>query len=166
MPPDNPSTATAVDRETAWLTTSGDGLPALPRSAGGVFDTIQAYWPRTPSRRGTQLYVLRDHIRQDRSANIRQVAQYTFRLRIIWPMSSGQGAAEADQRELDEAIEQVLRRVGGFLGDKTHGGRFLSVAEDPRAVEVQIESPERGIAAEGQFSATVTYRADDFEINN
>ena len=45
------STADAVDREAAWLATSGDGLPALLVTAGGPFGVVQAYWPRTPGKR-------------------------------------------------------------------------------------------------------------------
>lgn len=52
------TTADAVDRETAWLQTVGDSLPALLSTAGGPFDNVQGYYPRTPSMEQKTLYVM------------------------------------------------------------------------------------------------------------
>lgn len=157
------STADAVDREVAWLTSSGDGLPALLVSAGGPWDNVQAYQPRTPGKRASNLYVLRRQIHEKRFANVRRMASYEFVLKAIWPLSNGQGIAEAEQRAFDEALDLVLTRIGGLVGDKSHGGRFLSVAENPEWVNVRFTDPEQTLP-QGEFHAEITYYADDTEI--
>lgn len=158
------TTADAVDRETQWLTTFGDGLPALQRSQGGPFDIVQAYWRRTPAGRTTQLYVIRKHLLEERFANVRRMPRYHFELRIVWPQSSATGAAEDPQRGLDAAVDLVLQRVGGFVGDKSHGGQFRSVAEHPPEVNVDFADPVRSMDARADLEATVLYWADDTEI--
>lgn len=158
------STADAVDREVAWLTTSGDGLPALLASAGGPFGNIQGYWARTPGRRGTNLFVMRRGLTERRFANVRRMATHELVLKIVWPLSSGVGAAEDDQRALDVAVDQVLQRIGGFTGDKSHGGRFRSVAEDPAHVTVRFVDPAGTVPPEAEFWAEIAYTADDPEF--
>ncbi|MGH7743204.1 MAG: hypothetical protein ACREQ5_00070 [Candidatus Dormibacteria bacterium] len=158
------STADAVARETAWLNTPGGGLPTLPASGGGPWGVVQGYWPRTPSRRaGGQLYVVRTAIHEKRFANQRLMYTHMFALRLVWPLSSGSGNAEADQQSFDNAIELVLQKVRAYQGDKTHGGRFLSVAENPPEVTVQFEDPARYLASEAEFRATISYHADDVD---
>lgn len=157
------TTADAVDREVAWLSTSGDGLPALLASAGGPFTNIQAYWPRTPGRRNTNLYVLRRSFTLRRFANVRQMATHELVLKIVWPLQSGQGRAEDDQRALDAAIDKLVLRIAGFPGDKSHGGRFRSVAEDPPQVHVQFSDAAHTMSPEIEFLAEITYHADDPE---
>jgi uncharacterized RDD family membrane protein YckC len=157
------STADAVDREVAWLTSSGDGLPALLTASGGPWDNLQAYQPRTPGKRAANIYVLRRGIHEKRFANVRRMATYEFALKMIWPLSSGQGIAEADQRAFDAAVDLVLTRIGGLVGDKSHGGRFLSVAENPEYVNVRFTDPEQTLGM-GEFHAEITYHADDTEI--
>lgn len=158
------STADAVDREVAWLTTAGDGLPALLSTNGGPFGNVQPYWARTPGKRGTNLFVLRRRIHEKRFANVRRMATYEFTLKIVWPLQSGTGSAEADQRALDAAVDKVLTRIGGFPGDKTHGGRFLSVAEEPQYVDVNFVDPDQTMAPDAEFRCEITYYADDSEI--
>ncbi len=158
------STADAVARETAWLQASGDGLPALLAAAGGPFDNIQAYYPRIPSMEQYSLYVLRRRIGQPRFGAQRLMSNYAFHLQVWWPLLSADGQAETDQQALDNAVELVLQRVTGLLGNKTHGGRFLSVAENPRTVDVDFSSPEQTIPL-GYLHAEITYAADDPEIN-
>lgn len=161
-----PSTATAVDREAAWLSITNDSLPVLAASAGGPFNIIQAYRPRTPRTLGAQLYVLRAGIREDRFANQRRQAHYEFQLQIWWAVTSRSGNLEAEQRKLDAAVDLLLTRIGGLTGDKTHGGRFLAVAENPRWVEVAFTNPEETVPAGGGHSALevrLNYTADDFE---
>ncbi|MFE3577845.1 hypothetical protein [Streptomyces vinaceus] len=161
------SSADAVAREAAWLTAFDptDGLPALHASQGGPFDVIQGYLPRTPQQRRTQLYVIRQRLRETRFANVRRMATHHFQLRIVWPASSPSGAAEGPQQALDEAVELVLRRVGGLMLDKTHGGRFLSVAEDPAEVIVDFADPSDSLQSRADLICTVSYAADDAEIN-
>ncbi|RLU81129.1 hypothetical protein CTZ27_33360 [Streptomyces griseocarneus] len=152
-----------MDREVSWLTSSGDGLPALLVSAGGPWGNVQAYQPRTPGKRGTNLFVLRRQIHDRRFANIRRIPTYEFALKAVWPLSSGQGVAEADQRAFDSAVDKILARIDGFPGDKSHGGRFRAVAEDPQYVTVRFTDPEQTLGI-GEFHAEITYFADDFEV--
>lgn len=166
MPPPFVTTADAVARETAWLTTSGDSLPALLTSAGGKWDVIQGYAPRAwaPGARKNQIWVLRRSIRIERFGDIRRMAKYEFELVLNWALSSRTGSAEADQTAFDAAIDDVVTRIGGLLQDKTHGGRFLSVAEDPTLIDVTFEPPMQTIS-EARFEAHITYGADDFDFN-
>lgn len=158
------TTADAVDREVAWLTTTAnDGLPILVASGGGPWQNIQAYQPRTPGRKATNIFVLRTRIEDRRFANVRRMPTHAFRLKIIWPLTSGVGNAEADQRAFDAAIDKLLQRIDGPPGDKSHGGRFLSVAEHPAFVTVNFVDPEQTLGG-GEFHAEVTYLADDFEV--
>lgn len=158
------STADAVTRETAWLSTSGDGLPALLATAGGPFDLVQAYWPRTPSTEKRGLYVMRQRLREPRTANVRLMPQYPFRLRAWWPLLDVTGSAENEQQALDNAVELVLQRVSGPQFDKTHGGRFLSVAENPRTIDATFHDPAQTIPQLGVLICDITYSADDIEV--
>lgn len=160
------SSADAVARETAWLASysQADGLPGLLTQWGGPFDVVQAYRPRTPATRKNQLYVTRGRIRVTKFGFNRLMNTYPFILELYWPLSSGTGTAENDQQAFDDAVELLLQRISGpvlaFPLDKTHGGRFLTVAQDPTQTDVDFADPEQSIAA-GVFSATVTYSADD-----
>lgn len=161
------TTSDAVSREAAWLAeyNPADGLPALLKAQGGPFDVVQPYWPRTPAARRTQLYVLRRTITSGRTANVRTMNRYAFALRIIWPCSSPTGSAEGPQQALDDAVELVLQRIGGLFMDKTHGGRFLSVAENPPQSDVTFDDPEASIAAKVDLRCEIAYWADDFETS-
>ena len=156
-----------MSREAQWLASynPNDGLPALLRRQGGPFEVVQAYWPRTPGARRNSLYVLRRNIQSGRTANVRTMNRYQFLLRIIWPMSSSTGSAETAQQSLDGAVELVLQRVGGLFMDKTHGGRFLSVAENPPQSDADFADPESSIAAKADLRVDITYWADDFETS-
>lgn len=159
----------AVDREAAWLT-QVDTLPALLKTAGGPFQIVQARWPRVPATRKTALYVLRSpgeahHV--DRYASQRSLLRTTFLLRLMWPLSNGQGSGENEQLLFEQAIDKVITRIEGLLGDKTHGGRFLSVAEDGRGITVSDYDPAQALPnGDGIFRASITYTADDPEITN
>jgi hypothetical protein len=160
------TTATAVDRETAWLTSVGDGLPALLVGDGGRWEVVQAYQPRTPATRATQLYVKRRSLRVERFGMIRRMPSYEFVLALFWPLSSGSGSAESDQRAFDLALDDVLARIGGIgppVADKSHGGRFLSVAENPPRIDVRFNDPANATSA--VFEAEITYAADDYDFN-
>lgn len=157
------TTADAVDRETAWLNTTGDGLPELVKtdSGGGPFDVVQAYYPRTPNMNQRAVYVLRSRIRQIRYSNGRLHNQYPLRLVLQWPLLAVNGSAEDEQRAFDAAVDLVLQRVAGPLLDKTHGGRFMQAAEDPREVGVEFHDPLETIPRLGALLAEVTYQATD-----
>lgn len=164
------STADAVSREADWLNTFGDGLPALPAQAGGPWQVVQAYWPGARlAGNKTGIYVLRTKLTDPRVGNLRIRPSYPFSLKLVWPVrTSTAPLAETEQQNFDNAIDLLIQRIRGPVGDKTHGGRFLSVGEVPRepAVEVTFTDPEVSIPADKALRATVTYSADDFEIND
>ena len=158
-----PSTADVVSRETEWLNTSGDGLPALNASAGGPFGVVSGYWPRTPATMKTSLYVTRTQISEERTAHIRIMARHRMVLHALWPLNNSGGSAEADQQNLDNAVELTLARIRGFPHDHSHGGRFLSAGENPGMVTVAF-TPASETVSLGIFKATITYFVDDFEL--
>lgn len=168
------STADAVAREAAWLATTGDTLPSLLAADGGPWGIVQAYWPRTPNTSKTGIYVLRRVLDDQRFADIQLMPQYEFMLKLVWPVrlaggSGGAGLAETAQQNFDNAIDLLIQRIRGLPGDKTHGGRFLSVGETPRGQypSVTFEDPEATISANAiQLRAQVTYRADDFVVTD
>jgi hypothetical protein len=162
------STADAVTRETAWLTTV-DSLPPLLVASGGRWDVVQGYWPRTGAISKRGLYVQRTTVKVVRLGALRKLRQHHFQVLALWPMLSTTGNAESDQAAFDQAIDDVLVRIDGLtvppVADKTHGGRFLSVAENPGTVDVVITPAEHAFAsAPPVFSATISYWADDPEI--
>ncbi|HEY6021607.1 MAG TPA: hypothetical protein VIY48_17590 [Candidatus Paceibacterota bacterium] len=158
-----PSTADAASREAAWLNSFGDGLPALTTANGGPWDLIQAYNPRTPGKRKNTIYVTRPEFRVDRFANIRQMAHYTFKLAMMFSLSNISGSEEIDQTNFDVAVDLVLQRILGLPQDKTHGGRFLAVAEKPEFVHFEQVDPVQTIVSNAAFIGSFTYHADDFE---
>jgi hypothetical protein len=161
-------TSDAVSREAAWLAQSYDSLPALLKSAGGQWDLVQAYWPgdgRTAQLSG--IYVTRARLDDDHPSAWRYRPRHTFRLKLIWPVTADASSAEAEQQNFDNAIGDLLTRIRGPQGDKTHGGRFLSVAAVPMegSVSVVSEDPETTIPAGRELRALVTYHADDSEFS-
>ena len=159
------SFADAVQRESDWLNTVTDGLPVLPASAGGPWEVIQAYVPPTPNTQQTQLYVLRRRAKTARFAQQRRMPSHAFLLPLIWPIgatTTGPGIAEAEQQAFDNAIALLVQRIEGTVADKTHGGRFMSVAEAPNGTEIDVEyvDPAQTLP-DGRLLASVTYLADD-----
>jgi hypothetical protein len=168
------TTGSAAARETAWLTTV-DSLPSLLTEDGGPWDVIQAYWPGAhfaKDRHG--IYIDAKPVDDPRVSNQRIRPRYAFVLSLTWPIKA-QGAtagtsgkaliAETEQQNLDNAAALLIERIRGPLGDKTHGGRFLSVAENPRTVTYAKEDASVTIPQHRALLASVQYRADDYEVN-
>lgn len=159
--------ADAVTREAAFLSTSGDGLPALLRSAGGPWDIVAGYWPRTPATRQTGIYLMRATLVGARFSNQRRIETHDFRGKLRWPIgatTTSVGIWENEQAAFDAAIQLLTQRIYGYLGDHTHGNRFLSVAEapEPGRVTVHFDDPEHTTAqSPALLSATISYSADD-----
>jgi len=154
--------ADAPTREAAWLATA-DSLGVLTVTAGGPFHIVQAYWPRTPARTKRGLYVQRAPGRSaelDRFAAQMQILRTQLLVKAWWPIGNGAGSLEAEQAAFDVALGTVLARIAGPLGDKTHGGRFLSVAEDPAQITVNLDDPEHAPTV-GALRASIAYWADD-----
>jgi hypothetical protein len=162
-------TARAVSREVAWLTTSGDGLPALLTANGGPWDIVQGYWPRTMATQKTGIYVLRTTLSDERASNARIRPSYGFDLKLVWPIRmTSSPLAESEQQNLDNAIDLIIQRVRGPMFDKSHGGAFLSVGEVPRmpGLRVQFDDPEITIPVQKALRAVVSYPADDLEVQD
>ena len=162
------STADAEAREVAWLTTSGDSLPALLASAGGPWQVVQAFWPgaKFPANK-TGIYVQRRRTRVERFGGRRIMPKYEFFLKLVWPVkSTAAGIAETEAQNFSNAIELLRQRVSDLPGDKSHGSRFLAVAEAPAGTffDVDYADPEVTIPQQKALRATVTYPADDPEI--
>lgn len=157
------SSADAVARETAWLAAfdTTDGLPGLLAAYGGPFDVVQAYVPRTPAQRRRALYVLRSNLRVERFGFNRKINHHTFMLRLSWPQTSPSGDAESVQAAFDEAVGLVVDRISGLFLDKTHGARFMSVAENPADIMVDFADPEQSMKDRADLTAVITYIADD-----
>ncbi len=175
------TSADACDREAAWLSLPGtvaDGLPSLLVMDGGPWDVIQAYQPRTPAVRKAQVFVTRTDLSLERFGAVRSIFGYEFVLKLRWPLSSGSGNAESDQRAFDVAVNALALRIRGVGpnqpggSDKTHGGAFMQVAEGSETthampgIRVHFEDVEQTITASVDFRATVMYAADDRDFND
>jgi hypothetical protein len=164
-------TDSAVAREAAWLQQANDSLPALLQPAGGPFQVVAAYEQGAQTRtQATAIYVTRGEVEQIRAGNQRIRDRYPMRLELHWPVrvtSPGASSiAATEAQNFDNAIELVRQRVTGPLGDKSHGGRFLSAAEagTPR-IKVTTEPASQTIPANKELRATMAYFIDDYEIN-
>ena len=152
--------ADSLDREIAWLTTV-DTLPSLLVTNGGMFDLVQAYIRRgTPSKRS--LYLVTATATVDPINSQREQNTYQFIAHIRWPISSPTGQIEDDQRDLAAAVRDTVKRIRGPLGDKTHGGRFLTAGEAGHpAVRVEFDPVDTAIKAGDAMSARIFYTAVD-----
>lgn len=165
------STADAVSREAAFLSASDDGLPNLLASASpaGPWTVVQAYWTRTPRTQVPSIFVTRARIADSRAASQRIRPGYQFRLKLVWPVrQTAAGLLETEQQALDDAVDLLVQRIRGPLGDKSHGGRFLSAGETPGrppAVSVEFADPEQTMGTAKELQATVLYSIDDYEVN-
>lgn len=163
------STADAVDREVAFLSITNDSLPILPSTAGGPWNVLQAYWPRTPATRQTGIYLLRPMLRDTRFAAQRRIDTYHYRAKLWWPIgatTATSGLWEDEQRAFDAAVDLLITRIRGFVGDHSHAspaGSFLSVAEAPEPGEITVifADPETTASAFTALRADISYSADD-----
>ena len=97
-------TSDAVAREAAWLARSGDGLPALLKSDGGLWDVVQAYWPgdRLASEMSA-IYVTRSQLDDDHPSVWRYRPRHIFRLKLVWPVNTAASPpAETEQQTFDD----------------------------------------------------------------
>lgn len=145
------TSADAVARETAWLLTTGDSLPALLAPAG-PWSVIQAYKSRTPSTRLSGIYLRRPSYVEERWGNARKLITYSFHADLVWPIGSsttGTTIWELEQTALDVAADLLVQRIRGTMLDHTHGGRFMSSAEAPAPARISVtfEDPDQTAAA-------------------
>lgn len=158
--------ADAVAREVAWLTTTGDALPAL-LAPTGPWSVIQAYKSRTPSTRLSGIYLRRPSYVEERWSNQRKLVRYTFLADLVWPIGStttGVQLWEAEQAALDVAVDLLVQRIRGTLFDHTHGGRFLSSAEAPEPAQIRVsftDPDQTANASPATLLASVQWSADE-----
>jgi hypothetical protein len=168
------TTADAAAREAAWLNVTDDSLPSLLADDGGPWDVIQQYWPGAHFAKDKHgVYVDARPVDELRVSNARIRPRYTLVLTLTWPVKA-QGAApgvsgksliaETEQQNLDDAVALLIERIRGPLGDKSHGGRFLSCAENPRTVTYAKEDASVTIPQQRALLASVTYKCDDYEV--
>jgi hypothetical protein len=165
-------TDSAVAREASWLSQSNDGLPALLQSAGGLWNVVAAYEQGAQTRtQASAIYVTRGKVQQIRVGNQRVMPRYPMKLDLHWPVraiSPGSSSiAATEQQNLDDAVEALRARITGPLGDKSHGGRFLSAGEvkGTPGIDVTFEPAAQTIAEAKEIRGSVVYYVDDFEIN-
>ncbi len=153
-------------RETAWLV-AVDALPSLLTVNGGPWEIIQAFDP--VARRATQktsIYVKSLDLDDQRVSNQRIRPQYQIRLECNWPVrTSTAPIAETEMQNLKNAVDLTIQRIRGPVGDKSHGGRFLSVAEVPPRITVTYADPEVTIPVGKYVACVIAYRADDYEVS-
>ena len=159
-------TQSAESREAAWLSVADDTLPVLLSSAGGPWDVVQAFDPVARRRmNATTIYVLARHVEDQRVSNQRLRPQYAITLAMTWPVKRlTPPLAEGEFQALKDAADLVLQRVRGLAGDKTHGGRFLSAGETAHPV-IEFGDPFASITEAKAITGTISYPADDFELN-
>lgn len=176
MPYPFTTTADVCDREAAFLNLTNDGLPVLLASAGGKWDVVQAYIPRTPARLQKTIWVTRPDFFIARTAEQRSMPTYAIELRLRWPVTAtSSGDMEDEQRAFDAAIHDVVFRVlgtppsfqNGIGMDKTHDGQFLSAAENPGHVQVRVTpADDAWKTTPVVYTAFITYAVDDYDFNN
>jgi hypothetical protein len=106
------------------------------------------------------------HVADQRVSNRRIRPQYEITLECNWPVRTPvPPIAETEQQNLKDAVDLVLRRIRGFPGDKTHGGRFLSVGEVGQHPEVTFGDADATIREGKYVACLISYKADDFEIS-
>lgn len=137
----------AVAREVAWLTAdlSAFSIGPLLDDQGGPFAVIKGFGRSAKARvQGRTLFVSRERVTEVRFDIQHKQHVHQLRLKIGWPIRST--TQETDLAALDNALELLLTRVRGPFGDKTHGGRFLQVAEGDEGtsplIQVEYDEPE------------------------
>ena len=160
-----------VAREEAWFQSDQSGaingygqaqpLPPLTTDLGGPFDIVQGYG-RKISTRQRGLYIWRANIVERRYGVQMKTLTYDMRCNIVWPLANTSGNGyEADQADLDAAIEAVLQRIRGPKADGTHGGRFTAAGEEKNELvrdEVKVELTNPMISIErGYQEVAVRY---------
>ena len=165
--PSYSGTQSVDTREAAWLT-AVDSLPSLLAADGGPWQVVQAFYSRTPATQQTRIFVWSSVVDDNRTSNQRIMPRYEITLGLFWPVRvTTAPLAETEQQNMKDAVDLLVQRIRGPVGDKTHGGAFLSAGEVPRmpGVRVTYEHPWVTIPADKELRGQVVYYVDDFEIN-
>lgn len=123
------SYADALVDEEAWFLAdlSVDGIPGLTKDAGGPFDVVAAQVRRL-QQKPRQLFLAHDTSRDARGSKDSRRLDHDLMALVLWPYRNAQAMHE-DQDRLDAAVDAVLARIRGPLGDRTHGGRWWIVGD-------------------------------------
>lgn len=174
--------ADVPQREADWLNEdlSAFGLAPLAKTLGGPFDLIAPY-PRSLSARSRQLFVYRARSFERRIGNGIKQAHHELVVRILWEQVSPDEKAHIDQAGLDVALDALVDRIRGLppgtagtpAGDRSHGGRFWSVAVAEQvggdAIEVVWPDPMAAVDSKQDapgglgraYDVQITYTAID-----
>lgn len=159
-----PQYDTAVTREAAWMTTDPPAgwaaAPPLMKATGGYFDIGQGYL-RSITKSGRNLYVLRESTAEARLA-FGGMKEWRHHMLVIvyWSIESHTGQLEVEEQANDTAIAAVLTRIRGPLGDHSHGGAFVGVAEDQSEIRVEAQNYVPNLEA-GLIETHIRYIATD-----
>lgn len=165
------SWADAVTREAAWFTSdpppggSFNTAPPLLLANGGRFDIVQGNLQKySPASRA--LYIYRTgRMKEERiSFGGVKVQSHHFVALIQWPYRggpSGSGKLEDEVNARDLAVDDVLTRIRGPLGDHSHNGQFWSVAETDGDIEIDIEDDYANVRERLPLVVRIHYTASD-----
>lgn len=152
-----PADPTVVDAEAGYLS-HPDAVDLL------TLLTVTAYWRHRP--RGVKAAELRKIRTRERRVSVgRKELLHDFEIRVQWPITAGTKRLAEDMRYFENALDLLCDRIRGPVGDHTHGGLFMSVAEaedgSGRDADITVELAEPDVAEEGdgQLTATVRYSA-------
>jgi len=160
-----------VVREAAWYTVDPPpgfaSAPALQAVNGGPFDGIQAYWTKVPQRQRWLFVTCEGEVRNELDEwQAHREAIYQMVLTILWSFEAGSGALEDEQQNLHDAVEKVLQRVYGLIGDKTHNSQFTAVAaggpEGDGRITVRMPNSYDQVTARQPLMAEIRYFATDW----
>lgn len=159
-----PATPTVVDAEAAFLADATEA-PELVELL-----TVTPYFRNRP--RGVKAADLRKTSTVERRVSVGRVERiHTFEIRVQWPITAGTKRLDEDQRYLEHALDLLCARIRNTVGDHTHGGLFLSVAEDElgqggdaAGITVTFADPDVSEDATGQLVATVGYAATAMHV--
>lgn len=124
------SYADAVTAEAEWfgLDLTADGIPPLVSADGGPF-TLLAPYLRRQDQRPRQCLLTHTTSRDRRIAKDLLHVDHEVAALVLWPNPGAALRSHEDQAALDEAVDAVVKRIRGPVGDSTHGGRWWRVGE-------------------------------------
>jgi hypothetical protein len=147
---------TVVQDEAAWLAADATVAANL---------TVVAYARQPPPAGIKRASLWRERLVEKRLDIGHKELVHHFVLSIAWPQTSGAAKPQDDQERLDTAVDAVRARLRS-TADHTHGGLFVSVAEDgPDGPEIEarwtvdpttVTDPATDLAA---FKVEIRYAA-------
>lgn len=157
----------AADREAAWFTDDLSSIsipPLLNNGTNGAPFKVVASGLREPSKVGQYCFIDLQRVIEHRVALQRKRQIYSLVATCLWTRTQDRAHANIDQANFLAALELVVQRVRGPIGDKTHGGRFLASGEiDSNEIAIDMPDWNRALFQDGFWRADVRWQAcDDF----